>query len=120
MMQFIDIDSDHIVAVSVHGRLTDEEFESVLEEMDARMEAHEKISFYNEIYDFQGTSIENYFKDLRFGINHWSRFEKIATVVDAKWVNKLTPVLDKLVPGIKIKTFPLNQMKAARMWVKSP
>lgn len=119
MMQFIDIDSDHIVAVSVHGRLTDEEFERVLEEMDARMESHEKISFYNEIYDFQGTSIENYFKDLKFGIENWSRFEKIATVVDAKWVNKLSPVLDKLIPGIAIKTFPVDQKAAARVWVKS-
>lgn len=84
MLTFINFENDNIVGMHVGEKHSDAEYDEILTKINQRLKKYPKISLYTELDDFEGTSIENYFKDLKFGIMHWNRFEKSAVVTEKK------------------------------------
>ena len=65
---------------------------------------------------FEGISIEAFFKDLKFAIKNFRKFDKKAVVTDKAWMQKLGNFSDKLFSSMEIKVFPFEETEEARNW----
>lgn len=120
MISFINFEKDNIIGIRVSGKITDREYEAIFNKVNERLKKYPKLNLYTELENFEGTSIENYFKDLKFGISNWNRFEKSAVVTEKKWIKKLAPITDKLFSNVKMKAFFLEERELAKEWVQIP
>jgi hypothetical protein len=117
MINLIPFDADNVVGMRIDGRIGDEAFDQVLAAIEQKMATHDKVRLYVEMQSFGGMSMQALLKDIRFGLGHWSRFDREAIVTDKGWMKTLVPVMDKLVPGIEVKVFPSERQGDARQWV---
>ena len=66
---------------------------------------------------FDGISLEAFFKDLKFAVSNFGKFDKKAVVTDKSWVKKLGEFSDKLFGSIEIRCFSFEEADKARNWV---
>lgn len=117
MLTFIDIDADHVVGINVDGKITGQEFDALTALMEKKMQDHEKVSLYIELTFFEGFSAEAFFKDLKFAIGNFDRFEKEALITDKKWLQKGSNLGDVLTK-VDVKAFPFDEKETAKRWVQ--
>jgi SpoIIAA-like len=65
-----------------------------------------------EFDDYEGGAA---WEDLKLGVKHPTRFERIAVVTDARWARPAMKVFSVLWPG-KARAFPLAERSAATSW----
>jgi SpoIIAA-like len=65
-----------------------------------------------EFDDYDGGAV---WEDLKLGIKHPTRFERIAVVTDARWARPAMNVFSVLWPG-RARAFPLAERSAAAGW----
>ena len=117
MVKIIDFDNEKVIGLSLDGKIQTEDIELVASICENRFDKFEKLSIYVEIESFEGLSIEAFFKDLKFGIKNFGKFDKKAVVTDKNWVKKLGEVSDKLFSSIEIRCFSFDEIDEARSWV---
>ena len=118
MMELIELQEDHIVGLRIDGKVDNETFDRVLAEIEDRLTRHEKIRIYVELVSLGGIGLEALFKDMKFGLGNWRRFEREAVVSDRSWVHKIASVTDRLMPSVEVKAFPLEEKSGALAWVR--
>jgi hypothetical protein len=55
-------------------------------------------------------------EDLKVGVAHLSRWERIAVVTDVEWIRNAVRVFGFLMPAA-VQVFPLSAEAAAREWI---
>jgi len=95
MMELIELQEDHIVGLRIDGKVDNETFDRVLAEIEDRLTRHDKIRLYVELVSLGGIGLEALFKDMKFGLGNWRRFEREAVVSDRSWVHKIASVADR-------------------------
>lgn len=65
---------------------------------------------------FEGMSPGAAWQDLKIGVEHLTRWERIALVTDLDWMITVTSLFGWMTPG-QLKHFPLAQREAAIAWV---
>lgn len=118
MMELIELQEDHIVGLCIDGKVDNETFDRVLAEIEDRLTRHERIRIYVELVSLGGIGLEALFKDMKFGLGNWRRFEREAVVSDRAWVHKIASLTDRLMPSVEVKAFPLEEKSAALAWVR--
>lgn len=116
MLQMINLGSDKVIGMHVESKLTPAEFEKVAAAMEEKLERHQKLRIYAEV-SFGGMSVETFFKDMQYSLNHWNRFEREAIVTGQAWLEATTEVVDKIFPGIEVRAFPISGAETARRWI---
>lgn len=121
MMKAIDDLHDGIVGVEAHGRVTHEDYETVLiPAVERALEAHRKVRFlYRLAPDFTGFTGAALWDDARIGLRHLRAWERIAVVTDARWIAELVKAFRYVVPA-KTKVFRNDEMQTARDWLQGP
>ncbi len=117
MVKIIDFDNDKVIGLVMDGKITTADIEQVSSLCEDKFERNEKLSIYVEMESFDGISLEAFFKDLKFGIKNFGKFDKKAVVTDKGWVKKLGEFSDKLFGSIEIKCFSFEETEEARNWV---
>jgi hypothetical protein len=64
---------------------------------------------------FDGLSAGATWQDLKMGVEHLTRWKKIALVTDVEWMMHLSNLFGWMTPG-EFKHFPLNERDAAITW----
>jgi hypothetical protein len=64
---------------------------------------------------FDGVSAGGTWQDLKMGIEHFTKWKKIALVTDVEWMAHLTTLFGWMTPG-QMKRFPLAERDAAVAW----
>jgi hypothetical protein len=118
MLELIDIPNDRVVGLRIDGKIDNESFDAVLTEIEARLVHHDKVRIYAEIHSLGGMALEALFKDIKFGLGNWRRFDREAIVTDRRWLHRVAPMAGKLFPGIDVKVFALDDVLTARAWVQ--
>lgn len=109
---------ENILAFACHGHVTRPEYEGVLiPAVERALQQHEKVRLYYEIgSDFEGIDPSAVWADVKVGMGHLARWERIAVVTDVLWIENTMKVFSFLLPGA-MRIFPLADAAAARDWI---
>lgn len=109
---------DNVVAVSGKGRITKGDYETVIiPAVDRALQDHGKVSLYYEIGPkFEGYDSSAAWEDFKVGMEHLSRWERVAVVTDVDWIKHTMQLFNFFMPG-DMRVFPLSEADKAREWV---
>ncbi len=117
MVKIINFEKEKVIGMAIEGKIKTEDIELVTSLCEEKFKHSDKLSFYVELDSFEGISLEAFFKDLKFGIKNFGKFDKKAVVTDKSWIKKLGNFSDKLFGSIEIKCFSFEEKNEAQKWV---
>jgi len=118
MFQFIPVREDNIFAVRVSGRVTHEEYQAFLPELESLIKRYGKISLLIELDHLQGAELTAMKDDLEFGLTNQQSFEKIAIVGEKLW-ERLGVAISKPFVDAEMKYFDKSASHDAWDWLRS-
>ena len=109
---------DNVIAFVFKGRVTKADYDSVLIPAAIKaLEKHKKVRLYYEIgADFSGIDLGAAWEDFAVGMEHFTRWERIAIVTDVEWIKQMMMLFGFLMPAA-MKAFPTSQAAQARAWI---
>ncbi len=107
---------DNILTMRLSGKLTKEDYEQFVPEIERIMKAHDKVRILVELVDFHGWTAAAAWEDTKFGMHHFSDIERIAMVGDKAW-EKGMALLIKPFTMAKVQYFDTHQLSAAKKWI---
>jgi hypothetical protein len=105
------------IGFKLSGRLHDEDYQQFAPTMESFLTAQGKARLYVEFEDFHGWDWDAAWDDLKFGMKHYSDFERIAMVGDRRW-EKWMASFCKPFTGAKVKYFDKSEVDAAWKWLE--
>lgn len=110
-----------VVAFAGRGRVTRADYRTVLEPVvEAALRQPRKIRVYYEVGpDFAGMDAGAVLEDLKIGIGHIARWERIAVVADNTWIRRTTRIVGAVVPA-DVRVFSTSERASAREWISAP
>ncbi len=109
---------DNVLAFVCRGRVSKEDYETVLvPAVLAALKNHGKLRLYYETAgDFGGIDAGAVWEDFMVGMEHFTRWERIALVSDVEWIKHTMRFFSFLMPA-QMKLFPNAQAAEARAWI---
>jgi hypothetical protein len=120
MIKMLEGFPESVIALSAHGRVTRKDYENVLiPHINLALSSHDKVRLYYELDgDFAGLEAGAAWEDFKIGLEHLSRWERIAVVTDIGWIRLAVGTFRFLMPG-RIRIFDAGQASQARRWIVS-
>lgn len=111
----------HVTGVRAVGKVDKDEYESIL--LPALEKAIKQYGKLNYIMVLE-TSLANFsagamLEDIKAGLKHYTKWNKIAIVTDQKPIEIITDFVSILIPG-EARGFPLSSVELAKAWVAAP
>ena len=117
MMELIKDLPDHVVGVVAKGRITSGDYDKVLiPAVDAALKRHPKVRMLYCIEGFDGIDPSAAWEDLKVGMEHFTRWERIAVVTDVEWLRHTMNAFGFLMPG-KVRVYDGSERAAAQEWL---
>lgn len=118
MLRFIEDLPSHVVGIHAVGDVTKEDYQNVLEPRLNDLENCQGEINYLLVLDtkVQNFSAGSWFEDLKIGLKHFTKWNKIAIVTDQKGVEWFSDVFRFFIPG-KSKGYPLSELNEAIAWI---
>ena len=109
---------DNVVAASAHGFVTKRDYQDILvPRVELILKRHPKIRCYYELgREFSSMEAGAMWEDFKIGVEHLSRWERVAVVTDIDWIRHAVYVFRFLMPG-KVRVFAVSEAAAAREWI---
>jgi hypothetical protein len=109
---------ENVVAVSAKGHVTRKDYDEVLiPRVKEALARHGKIRCYYELGPaFSALDGAAVWEDFKLGIEHLTRWERVAVVTDVPWIRLAVNFFRFLVPG-DVKVFAAAQASEARRWI---
>ena len=109
---------ENALAVACRGKITRRDYETVLiPAVEAALKTHDKLRLYYEIdADFTGVEAGAVLEDMKVGLEHLSRWERVALVADVEWIRCTMMAFAFMMP-CPVKAFHTNDAAAARAWI---
>jgi SpoIIAA-like len=109
---------ENVVAASARGVVTKEDYQKILvPRVERALQKHSKIRFYYDLgKEFSGMEAGAMWEDFKVGMEHLSRWERIAVVTDTEWVRHTVNAFRFLMPG-NVRVFATSQAAEARAWI---
>ena len=120
MIQMIPALPANVVGLVAKGEVTSEDYQEVLvPAVDTALETNDKVRLlYVMGADFEGYSGGAMWEDGKLGVEHLTRWERIAVVSDNAWIRHAVNVFGYLLPG-EVKVFELEDEADASAWITS-
>jgi hypothetical protein len=110
----------NVLALNCSGQVTERDYATVV--IPAVEKALTSLGWLRLYYQigptFTGFEPGAMWDDFLVGVDHLSRWERVAVVTDLEWVKFATRAFGFLLPG-KAKVFALADADAARAWITS-
>ena len=109
---------DNVLAASAHGFVTKRDYQDILvPRVELTLKRHPKIRCYYELgREFSSMEAGAMWEDFKIGVEHLSRWERVAVVTDIDWIRHAVYVFRFLMPG-KVRVFAVSEAAAAREWI---
>jgi len=118
MIDIITKRDSNIVYTTVSGTLDKEDINRLLPVLQQTIESFGKARWYYEMHDFNGWTLDAFWKDVTFSISHTFDFERIAMVGEEKWQNWMTQFMKPFSPAT-IQYFNSTEKEKALDWIKA-
>jgi hypothetical protein len=111
---------DPVLGFRASGELTSDDYRDVLvPAVESALQSRDKLRLlYLLGDDVTGFSAGAAWQDTKVGMEHVTRWEKIAVVTDKEWLRHSVSIFGYLIPG-QIRAFRAAQEAEARAWVAS-
>jgi len=109
---------ENVIAAACSAHVTKHDYETVLiPRVKQALAKHKAVRLYYEIgANFTGIEPGAVWEDLKVGMEHLLRWERMAVVTDVDWIRHTIKAFSFLIPG-EVKIFPLTQQVQAREWI---
>jgi len=109
-----------VVAFAFHGQVTKAEYDSVfLPAVVDELKKHPKLRLYYEIApNFMGFDVGAMWDDFAVGMEHITRWDRVAVVTDVEWIARATQLFGMILPS-SVRAFPTSETAAARTWISA-
>ena len=109
---------DNVLAFVCSGRVTKADYDAVLVPAVLNvLKTHDKVRLYYETAaDFDGLDPSAIWEDFKVGLEHLTRWERVAVVTDIDWIKSTMWFFGFLMPGM-MKLFPTSEAAQARAWI---
>ncbi len=105
-----------ILAVQASGRLTKQDYQCFVPEVDRLIAQHGKIRVFFEMRDFHGWKTRALWEDIKFACGHFRDIERLAMVGDKAWEHGMA-VFCRPFTKAEIRYFDHSQEDEAREWI---
>jgi SpoIIAA-like len=121
MLEILSDFPDNVVAAAARGLVTRRDYQDILaRRVESTLVRHPKIRFYYELgSQFSGMEAAAMWEDFKIGVEHLTRWERVAVVSDVDWIRHAVNVFRFLIPG-EVRIFATTEVAAAREWIKEP
>ena len=109
----------HLVAFKASGTLTAEDIDKAYKATDEALKSNERVSFFGEVDDSMGFTIEGALKDLWNGIGqlgNLSKYYRAAVVTDKGWLATMARVEGLVFSSIDVRVFDPSERDKAFAW----
>lgn len=115
----IRIDPDDIVEVSAQGKLTREDYQVFVPEIERLMDKSDDdgMRLLFEMEDFEGWEAGALWEDLQFDAKHRNDIDRLALVGEKKWQEWMA-TLCKPFTSAEVRYFDVSERKAADRWIR--
>jgi len=111
-------DGHKILAVHASNKLTKEDYEHFIPEVERLIKQEGKIRLLFEMHDFHGWDAGALWEDIKFDFKHFADIERLAMVGEKKWEEWMATFC-KPFTSAQIRYFDHNQAEDARRWIAS-
>jgi hypothetical protein len=120
MLELVKGFPDHVVAVRAIALVTRDDYHSVLvPAVEEALRHHDKLRLYYMIgHEFTGFDPGAAWEDFKVGMEHLTRWERIAVVTDVDWMQHTIKAFGFVMPG-EMRVFPSANDAEARTWIAS-
>jgi len=120
MIELVKGFPDHVVAVRAIAQVTRDDYHSVLvPAVEEALQHHDKVRLYYMIgHEFSGIDPGAAWEDLKVGVEHLTRWERIAVVTDVDWIKHMVRAFSFLMPA-EVRVFATASDAEARTWIAS-
>ena len=118
MIEILD-SAKHLLAMKLTGSLTADDIAKAYKATEEKLAANERISFFAEVDDSAGLTLEGAFKDIGQGLKqlgNLSRFYRAAVVTDKGWLGAMARAEGLLFSSIDVRVFPTAERDKAFAW----
>lgn len=116
-MHEIVSEQGNLIRVDVSGKLTKQDYEKLIPAWDALIAREGSMRMLLVMQDFHGWEPAAAWDDLRFGMKHAKKIQRVAMVGDKFW-QKCLAKLGALVATEKVRYFYAADLAAAGQWVR--
>jgi hypothetical protein len=107
-----------LVVVRLSGKLTKEDYERLVPELDRLIRQKGKIRLLVQMHDFHGWEAAALWEDLKFDFKHFNDIERIAVVGEAKWEEWMVTFCKPFTTA-EIRYFDHDKAAEAKVWLAS-
>lgn len=105
-----------VVELTVSGRITRDDYDSVIDRIQTFIDAHDTIKLIEIIESFEGFDPSVIWPGIKFDVKNVRHISHVAVVSDIGWIGPLSKAAGALV-STKLRTFDRDQLDAARAWI---
>ena len=111
---------DQIGAYKLSGTLTEEDFDRIVVDLEAKLARHRKVGIVVDLTALRDMTVRAFLKDLRYGFGklfEWNRFPREAVITSRPRLKALVSLAGPFVPFVQIRTFEPGEETLAFAWV---
>jgi len=116
MIEQLQTDSSRIVAVTLSGKLHDDDYKRFVPLVDAAIAEAGRIRLLARFEDFHGWDLHAAWDDFKFGVARYNAFERIAMVGDRSWQEWMARFCRPFTAA-EVRYFDRTEADAAWAWV---
>ncbi len=116
MIETIETGSPTVLGLKLCGTLHDQDYKQFVPRIETILTAVGKVRLFMQLEDFHGWDLHAAWDDLKFGLKHYSDFERIAMVGDRKWEKWMANFCRPFTKA-KVKYFDRSEVDAAWKWL---
>ncbi|PKG77772.1 hypothetical protein CXF80_05285 [Shewanella sp. Actino-trap-3] len=118
MLQFIPVFDGNTIAVRASGKLTLEDYQKFLPQLETQIKRLGKISLLFEFDNFSGWDVDAAINDVKFGMKHLSDFDRIAMVGDKSWEHWMVLIAKPFLISSEVRYFNRENLQQAWDWLR--
>ncbi len=106
------------LSVKLSGKLTKEDYERFVPEVESLIKKHGKIRILLEMHDFHGWTVGALWEDIKFDVKHFKDIERLAMVGDRKWEAGMAAFCKPFTTA-KVQYFDTSEAAKAAEWLQA-
>jgi uncharacterized protein (DUF1778 family) len=106
-----------VIEVAVSGKLTDEDYQQFIPHFEQLAGQNGKIRLLFEMTQFHGWEVKAAWDDLKLGLKHYGKVERIAMVGEKKWQQWMAQ-LSKPFTAAEVRYFEKSESPQALAWLE--
>ena len=108
----------NMVSVAASGRLTDEDYDRFVPEMERLIKQWGRLRMLFDMRDFRGWDLHSVWDEFKFHARHRQDLKRVAVVGNKNW-EKWARKVSRLFTGSDVRYFDEDDIEEARYWLAS-